>query len=119
MINNFAGTAAEASQTPIPTPPDAYSHRPDMESVEPPAAMKPEIHFVGEMSSETDGPSPMSEVVDNDAADINPFDLTEQVGRARRHAMSSSSAGSSEEGGMVKELWGSMMDDVFGKRTGQ
>lgn len=81
--------------------------------------MKPEIHYVGELS-DTNGPSPMSEVVDNDAADINPFDLTEQVGRARRRAVSSAEAagGGGEEGGVVKELWGGFMDDVFGKGKG-
>ena len=77
------------------------------------------------------GPSPLSEVVDNDAAEIDPFHLTELVGRARRSAaaavesssasVASASAVASnkggEAGGVVKELWGGFVDDVFGKRS--
>ena len=122
MSKNFPSTFDLAGhQQPIPAPPDAYAHRAGSPgpSSPPPSGMKPEIHYVGEMSSDN-GPSPMSEVVDNDAADINPFELTEQVGRARRYAVASSSSPSQAQvgdEGVVKELWGGFMEDVFGKKT--
>ncbi|KAK2763992.1 hypothetical protein FQN54_009611 [Arachnomyces sp. PD_36] len=146
MTNDFFPSTldgAEMQRQPrIPTPPDAYTHGMSASSSFSPtstsaqdAPMKPEIHYVGDIGSDSNGPSAMSEVVDNDSADINPFDLTEQVGRARRNAQSfvaSSSASlassskakaaaatASEAGGevrdTVKELWGGFMDDVFGE----
>jgi hypothetical protein len=138
MTNNFANLTSE-SQPRIPTPPDAYSHNGSVgmsastSSQAPAPPMKPQIHFIGDMA-DNNGPSPLSEVVDNDAAEIDPFRLTELVGEARRRSaaaveeaveagagvVAAAAAKKSEEGegsGVVRELWGGFVDDVFGKKS--
>ncbi|KAF3491912.1 uncharacterized protein GIQ15_01429 [Arthroderma uncinatum] len=94
----------------IPTPPDSYTHY----DMAPSSAdvMKPQIYTVSnDMGS--NGPSPMSEVVDNHALDFNPFNLTEAVSRSRDGARASA-AGQETLGGVVKDLWKGMLDDVKG-----
>ncbi|GAM38913.1 hypothetical protein TCE0_034f10030 [Talaromyces pinophilus] len=79
--------------------------------------MKPQIHAIGE-----DGPdlsaSPMSEVVDNHAVDIDPFKLTETVGKSRagENEMREKRllAGQADKG-VIGELFSGMIDDIWGK----
>ncbi|KAM5435744.1 hypothetical protein MferCBS31731_006193 [Microsporum ferrugineum] len=94
----------------IPTPPDSFTHY----DMAPAAAnvMKPQIYTVSnDMGS--NGPSPMSEVVDNHALELNPFNLTEAVSRSRDGARASA-AGQETIGGAVRDLWRGMLEDVKG-----
>lgn len=98
----------------VPILPDAYnidsSEAPHLEPDGP--ISKPEIYSVTDTHAETHGPSAMSEVVDNHAIDIDPYKLTETVGKAAKKA----SGQAEEEVSMFKEVWGGLMDDLFGRK---
>lgn len=85
-------------------------------------AMKPQVYTVGGAGPDISA-SPMSEVVDNHAVEIDPFSLTEAVGQsrfgeelARENSKHTSAKGSK---GIVGELWDGMMDDLLGSKPGQ
>lgn len=93
--------------------------------------MKPQVYTVSGAGSEV-AASPMSEVVDNHAVEIDPFSLTETVGKARFEEESkrgvglssgaaSTAAGAGEEKkGIVREVWSGILDDLLGpKNQGQ
>lgn len=105
----------------IPILPDLYDH-PQPTLTTPTAAtgshppMKPQVHTVAGATNDV-AASPMSEVVDNESVDIDPFSLTETVGRSRLGEMLQRNNGSaSGEKGVVRELWGSMLDDLLGPK---
>lgn len=102
--------SASQSMPRIPTPPDSFTHyemAPASASV-----MKPQIYTVSnDMGS--NGPSPMSEVVDNHALDFNPFNLTEAVSRSRDGARASASS-QETVGSAVRDLWRGMLEDIKG-----
>lgn len=92
-----------------------------------PPPMKPQVYAVaGNGAGSEVAASPMSEVVDNHAVEIDPFSLTETVGRARIEAEAAGSSGAASAGqgqgqgqkGIVRELWSSVMDDLMGPRQG-
>lgn len=73
--------------------------------------MKPLVYAVGGGDVAA---SPMSEVVDNSSVDIDPFSLTETVGRSRfGEALQRSQA---KEPGVVKELWTGFLEDLMGPK---
>lgn len=77
------------------------------------APMKPQIHAVSEIASDMSA-SPMSEVVDNYSLEIDPFKLTETVGRSRaaENEKKLSSAAQPEQG-IIGELFSGMVDDIL------
>lgn len=97
----------------VPVLPDLYSHH-DSPSVPGAPPMKPQIYSVS--GGDISAPSPMSEVVDNHAVDIDPFSLTEAVGRSRIGEEMARSNGSRKEPSLVKELWSGFLDDVLGPK---
>lgn len=105
----------------MPIPPDSYAH---YEAASPgrPMPMKAEIYSVGGALSDSNGPSPMSEVVDNHALDINPYNLTETVSRSKQ-AASSLDAAKSQRGeptlkGVVKGFLNLMFEEPVGIKQG-
>lgn len=82
--------------------------------------MKPQIHAIGETGPDMSA-SPMSEVVDNHALDIDPFKLTETVGRSRagENEMREKRLLAGEQGakGVIGELLNGMMDDIWGRTS--
>lgn len=99
----------------VPILPDAYTHY--LYGPSTPSPMKPEIYTVSGMNSDVSGPSPLSEVVDNHAVDIDPFHLTETVTRARNRAAASAATGENNTvSGAVKELWNGFLDDLLGPK---
>lgn len=81
--------------------------------------MRPEISVVSSGDTHIAGPSAISEVVDNHAMDIDPFDLTSKV-----HAAASKIVGvpveKMNEPGMLSELWNGFLDDLTGaKKVGK
>lgn len=77
--------------------------------------MKPQIYSVSEMGSDLQGASPMSDVVDNQSLDFDPFNLTQTV---RQASAPQDLARSQKEtvGAAVKELWSGLLDDVLGPK---
>ena len=82
-----------------------------MESV-----IRPEISTVSANGTHIDNPSPMSDVVDNHAADIDHFDLTKHVTNAASKIMNVDNEQMEEKVGSVRSLWAGLMDDIFGER---
>lgn len=62
--------------------------------------------------------SPMSEVVDNEAVEMDPFRLAEGVARSEEGRRSFGGEVSTRRGGMVREVWDGLVEDVFGPRKG-
>lgn len=120
MPREFGANAASASGfIRMPIPPDSYAHH---EAASPTGTlpMKAEIYSVGGALSDASGPSPMAEVVDNHALDINPYNLTETVSRSKQ-AASSLDAAKSQQGeptmtGVVKGLWNLMFEEPVGSK---
>jgi hypothetical protein len=87
----------------------------DESSQTPSMPMKPQIYVVSEMASDM-APSPMSEVVDNHSVDIDPFKLTEVVGKSRHGELQrkATAAGSRKhEQGVFGQLWTGILDDLI------
>lgn len=78
--------------------------------------MKPQVYTVSGAGSEV-AASPMSEVVDNHSVDIDPFSLTETVGRSRYgEELNRQNGKKAGESGIIKELWSGLMDDLTGSQ---
>ena len=99
----------------IPVLPDMSSHQ-DSQSPEAPL-MKPQIYTVAGAGADV-AASAMSEVVDNHAVDIDPFSLTEAVGRSRtgEELQRRANGSHSSEPGVMKELWTGFLDDILGPK---
>ena len=98
----------------VPVLPDLSSHQESQSPSAPP--MKPQIYTVAGSGADV-AASAMSEVVDNAAVDLDPFSLTEAVGRSRvGEELQRRSNGHSSEPGVVKELWAGFLDDVLGPK---
>lgn len=103
----------------VPVLPDSHTHLPRTSLSDPP--MRPQIYTVSGTGADV-AASAMSEVVDNHAIDIDPFSLTEAVGRSRigeeiqRRENGHGKANS--EPGVMRELWAGFLDDVLGPKGG-
>ncbi|KAL4755245.1 hypothetical protein BDW72DRAFT_56439 [Aspergillus terricola var. indicus] len=98
---------------PVPILPEMYTHH---EPTGPSSApMKPQVYTVSGDGIDVSA-SPMSEVVDNDSVEIDPFSLTEAVGKSRYAAELKSQQ---EQGGtksIASELWNGLLDDILGPK---
>lgn len=77
--------------------------------------MKPQVYSVSGAGSDV-AVSPMTEVVDNESVDIDPFSLTEAVGKSRFGAEMQKQNNGSEGQGIAKQLWGGLLDDLLGPK---
>ncbi|KAJ5747791.1 uncharacterized protein N7511_009487 [Penicillium nucicola] len=77
--------------------------------------MKPQIYTVAGTGADV-AASAMSEVVDNHAVDLDPFSLTEAVGRSRVGEELSRQQNGSAQPGAMRELWTGFLDDVMGPK---
>jgi hypothetical protein len=78
--------------------------------------MKPQIYTVAGSGADV-AASAMSEVVDNVAVDLDPFSLTEAVGRSRvGEEIQRTRNGGPAKPGVVSELWAGFLDDAFGPK---
>ncbi|KAJ6179325.1 hypothetical protein N7519_009786 [Penicillium mononematosum] len=77
--------------------------------------MKPQIYTVSGTGADVPA-SAMSEVVDNHAIDLDPFSLTEAVGRSRVGEEIQRRSNGSSEPGVIRELWAGFLDDVMGPK---
>lgn len=96
----------------IPVLPDVHSIQETPSPSTPP--MKPQIYTVAGSGADV-AASAMSEVVDNHAVDIDPFSLTEAVGRSRAGEETQRGRNGSQPG-VVSELWSGFLDDVLGPK---
>ncbi|KAJ5542160.1 hypothetical protein N7535_004583 [Penicillium sp. DV-2018c] len=60
--------------------------------------------------------SAMSEVVDNHAVDLDPFSLTEAVGRSRVGEEIQRRTNGTSQPGAIRELWSGFLDDLMGPK---
>lgn len=83
------------------------------EAIEP--VIRPEISLMSGDGTNIASPSAMSEVVDNYAVDLDPYDLTAKV-QAAASKMTGIPVEKLNEPGMLKELWNGVLDDVLGAK---
>ncbi|KKK14674.1 hypothetical protein P175DRAFT_0446472 [Aspergillus ochraceoroseus IBT 24754] len=104
--------ANASSEIPVPILPDIYTHH---NLVRPSGSpMKPQVYTVAGDGANVSA-SPMTEVVDNHSVDIDPFSLTEAVGKSRLgEELKKQQKG--EHGGVVQELWTGFLDDLLGPK---
>lgn len=111
----------DAHQLRVPLLPDNYyparrsaAHQ---EAVEP--VMRPEISVMSGEDTHIASPSAMSEVVDNHAMDLDPFNLTSKV-QAAASRIAGFPVENTKEPGMLRELWNGFLDDWTGaKKVGK
>lgn len=90
------------------------AHQEAVESV-----IRPEISTVSADGTHIASPSPMSEVTDNHAIELDPYDLTAKVNAAAKQ-MGELPSKKMKDVGVFKELWLSMLDDLLGgKKVGR
>jgi hypothetical protein len=94
---------------------DIYKHYDPTQTITSDPPMKPQVYAV---SGEDVAASPMSEVVDNHSMDIDPFSLTETVGRSRfgEELQRQQNGSQAKEPGIVKELWSGFLEDLLGPK---
>ncbi|KAE8353921.1 hypothetical protein BDV28DRAFT_132209 [Aspergillus coremiiformis] len=102
---------ARTADTRIPILSDVYNDYDSAQSSNPP--MKPQVHTISGDGSDV-AVSPMAEVVDNNSVDIDPFSLTEAVGKSRFGEELWKQEHSSKEPGVVRELWDGFLEDILG-----
>ena len=83
------------------------------EAVEP--VIRPEISTVSADSTHIASPSAMSEVTDNDAIELDPYDLTSKV-TAAAAKMAGMPVEKLKEPGAVREIWDGFLDDLLGSK---
>lgn len=98
----------------IPVLPDVSTHT-ETQTTQTASPMKPQIYTVSGEGVDI-APSAMSEVVDNHSVDIDPFTLTETVGRSRVGEEMQRQENGSGEPGVMKELWSGFLEDVLGPK---
>ncbi|KAL9122357.1 MAG: hypothetical protein Q9187_001092 [Circinaria calcarea] len=74
--------------------------------------IRPEISTTS--ADDTHRVSAMSEVTDNDAVELDPYDLTKQVSMAAKRVMGNVKEEVAGEQGIVKQLWTGLLDDLLG-----
>ena len=83
------------------------------EAIEP--VIRPEISTVSADSTHIASPSAMSEVTDNHAIELDPYDLTSKV-TAAAAKMTGMPVEKLKEPGVVKEIWNGLLDDLLGSK---
>ena len=103
----------------IPLLPDNYSND-DAKAARQDAmtetVVRPEISTVSADGTHIDCPSAMSEVIDNHAIELDPYDLTNKVKAAAAATMESMRLEELNEPGVLAELWNSLLDDLLGSK---
>lgn len=77
--------------------------------------VRPEISTVSANSTHIESPSAMSEVTDNHAIDLDPYDLTNKVTAAATKT-AEDTMNQIRNAGTVRQLWSGLLDDLFGSR---
>ncbi len=83
------------------------------EEVEP-VVFRAEIATAAHESTFPHAPSAMSDVIDNGAMQLDPFDLVNSVSQAARQLGRKVSAETKETKGVIRQVWNGLVDDIFG-----
>ncbi|KAL8812946.1 MAG: hypothetical protein Q9200_000643 [Gallowayella weberi] len=97
----------------IPRLPHNFSKANQEEAEE--RVVRPQISLVSANSTHIESPSAMSEVTDNHAAELDPYDLTNKV-TAAASAMAEAPLEKIREAGTIRQLWSGLIDDLFGSK---
>lgn len=97
----------------IPRSSIRYDGSQTLESVPP---MKPQVYTVSGAAGSEISASAMSDVVDNHAVEIDPFSLTETVGRSQYGEEMHRQQGTTQQPGIMKQLWSGIVDDLLGPK---
>ena len=106
------GAAARADPQ-IPILSEIYTHYDATQTQSTP--MKPQVYTVSGGAADISA-SPMTEVVDNHSVDIDPFSLTETVGKSRFGQELNRQQNGTSEPGVVRELWSGFLEDLLGPK---
>ncbi|KAL9031025.1 MAG: hypothetical protein Q9196_000926 [Gyalolechia fulgens] len=79
------------------------------------SVIRPEISTISADSTHIESPSAMSEVTDNHAIDLDPYDLTNKVTAAATRT-AEDAMDKIKEAGTVRQLWSGLLDDMFGSK---
>lgn len=105
----------------IPLLPNNYSNdgaKAACQDVVTETVVRPEISTVSADGTHIDCPSAMSEVTDNHAIELDPYDLPSKVkaAAATTTKMTSMPVKKVKEPGVFPELWNSLLDDLLGSK---
>lgn len=117
MPNSVQNPMINPARPRVPILPDAYQYTATSPSnpaeISEDTVLKPEIYTVNNADGAiVNGPSPMSEVVDNHAAEIDVFKITEAVGQAAAGAGKQIK----QESTALKQVWDGFLDDLLGQK---
>lgn len=79
-----------------------------------PAVFRAEIATAAHESTFPHPPSAMSEVSDNGAMQIDPFDLVNSVSQAARKLGEKVTADTEQKKGVLRQAWNGLVDNIFG-----
>lgn len=79
------------------------------------SVIRPQISLVSANSTHIESPSAMSEVTDNHAVELDPFDLPDKVAAAASK-IAEVPMQRIREAGTLRQLWTGLMDDLFGSK---
>ncbi|PWY86209.1 hypothetical protein BO70DRAFT_378841 [Aspergillus heteromorphus CBS 117.55] len=103
--------ASARPETQIPILSDIFTTYDSTQTQDSP--MKPQVYTVSGGAGDVSA-SPMTEVVDNLSVDIDPYSLTEAVGKSRLgEELEKQQNG---KPGVVRELWSGLLDDILGPK---
>lgn len=105
--------------TRVPLLPDTESPPPERKALDEEAigrVIRPEISTVSGDGTHLDVPSAMSEVTDNHAAELDPYDLPSKVAAAASKRPNQATK-KPEQPGSVKAVWNGLLDDIFGEKN--
>lgn len=77
--------------------------------------IRPQISTISANSTHIESPSAISEVTDNHAIDLDPYDLTNKVTAAASRT-AEDAMDTIKEAGTVRRLWSGLLDDLFGSK---
>ncbi|KAL4964783.1 uncharacterized protein BDV14DRAFT_200595 [Aspergillus stella-maris] len=109
---SIAAESSPSTDAPVPILSEVFTHY-DPTNPSSASPMKPQVYTVSGDGANISA-SPMSEVVDNDSVEIDPFSLTEAVGKSRFAAELKGEQGKAS--GVVSELWNGFLDDLLGPK---
>ncbi|KAL9617997.1 MAG: hypothetical protein Q9160_007245 [Pyrenula sp. 1 TL-2023] len=117
MPNSVQNPMNNPARARVPILPDAYQYTTDSPSnpaeSSAESVLKPEIYTVNNADGTImNGPSPMSEVVDNHAAEIDVYGITDAVNQAAARAEKQVEGAPST----MKQVWDGFLDDLLGQK---
>lgn len=112
---SYGSFDTDTSPPRVPILPDNYAVKTNIHSEPIEPVMRAEIVTAAGDSAHTYGPSAMSEVTDNHALEIDPFELEELVKKAASAARDV--ATSSQDVSTIKAIWNGLLDDLFGGKN--